>query len=246
MRFDNKVALVTGGHSGIGLATAKCLANEGATVVVTVVEDAQRDGVSDFDAVTLDVRSADMWDRVRTHLESQYGGLDVLINNAGINRRGGLQETTYELWSEIMNVNAWGTVLGCQKMIPLMRKSGGGAIVNLSSVAALSGPANLLAYSASKGAIKTLTTALATEHASENVRINCVCPGAVKTPMLDEIIDEAPDPAALEEVIVARHPIGRAATADEIASVIAFLASDDASFMTGIAVPVDGGRSIRF
>ena len=127
-----------------------------------------------------------------------------------------------------------------------MRERGGGAIVNLSSINALSGSPNMLAYGASKGAIKTITMTLALEHVTENIRVNWVCPGAVATPILNEILDEAADRGALEQAMAARHPIGRIATPDEVAAVIAFLASDDASFMTGLAVPIDGGRSVRF
>ena len=127
-----------------------------------------------------------------------------------------------------------------------MRKRGGGAIVNLSSLGALAGVPNELAYTASKGAIKTITMSLAMGHVDENIRVNCVCPGPVETPMLNEILDNSPDRGALEQALAAEHPIGRIATPDEVAAVIAFLASDDASFMTGLAVPIDGGRSVRF
>ena len=194
----------------------------------------------------LDVRSEAMWDRVIAHLEGTYNGLDILVNNAGVNRRGTAENTSYELWSEVMDINAWGIVLGCKKTIPLMRKRGGGAIVNLSSLGALAGVPNELAYTASKGAIKTITMSLAMGHVDENIRVNCVCPGAVETPMLNEILDNSPDRGALEQALAAEHPIGRIATPDEVAAVIAFLASDDASFMTGLAVPIDGGRSVRF
>lgn len=246
MRLANKVALVTGAGSGIGLATARRLANEKATVVAAVFNEAQREEVSGLDVVMLDVRSEEMWDRAVAHLDGTYNGLDILVNNAGVNRRGTAESTSYDLWTEVMNTNAWGTVLGCKKTIPLMRKRGGGAIVNLSSINALAGIPNMLAYNASKGAIKSITMSLAMEHVEENIRVNCVCPGAVETPILNEILDEAPDRGTLEQTIAAKHPIGRIATPEEVAAVIAFLASDDASFMTGMAIPIDGGRSVRF
>lgn len=192
MRFDDKIALVTGAGSGIGLATARRLAEEKAKVVAAVFDQAQRAAVGSLDVVILDVRSEEAWDRVVVHLERTYGGLDVLVNNAGINRRATAENTTRELWDEVMDVNAWGTLLACKKMIPLMRKRGGGAIVNLSSVNALTGIPNMMAYNASKGAVKAMTTSLAMEHVGENIRVSCVLPGAVGTPILEEILSEAP------------------------------------------------------
>lgn len=245
-RLVGKIALVTGAGSGIGLATARRLANEGAVVVAGILEEAQRSQVTGHDAVCLDVRSQDQWSRVMAHLDSEYGGLDVLVNNAGINRRGTAETTSEELWNAVMAVNVTGTFLGCKKAIPLMRRRGGGAIVNLSSLNALAGVPNMLAYNASKGAVRTMTMALAMDHVGDKIRVNCVCPGAVDSPIIEEILAEAPEPEAARAAIAAKHPMGRIATAEEVASVIAFLASDDASFMTGIAVPVDGGRSVRF
>jgi NAD(P)-dependent dehydrogenase (short-subunit alcohol dehydrogenase family) len=237
---------VTGAGSGIGLATARRLAAENANVVAVVFDEAQQTAVAGLDSVALDVRSDEGWNEVVAYVERAYDGLDILVNSAGINLRGTAEDTTREIWDEVMDVNAWGTLLACKKVIPLMRKRGGGAIVNLSSINALAGIPNMIAYNASKGAIRAITSSLAMEHVGENIRVNCVCPGAVDTPILDDIVSDSPDRALREREMAAKHPVGRIAAPDEIANVIVFLASEDASFMTGLAVPVDGGRSARF
>ncbi len=246
MRMNGKVALVTGAGSGIGLATARRLADEGATVVATIFDESQRPAVAGFETLALDARSEPDWDRALGHVESTYGGLDILINNAGLNRRGTAESTSLETWSEVMAVNLTTAFLGCKKAIPLLRRRGGGAIVNLASVAALAGTPNMVAYCAAKGAVRSMTMALAVDHAGENIRVNCVCPGAIDTAMIADILSDATDPEAARAAVARRHPMGRIAKAEEVAAVIAFLASSDASFMTGLAIPVDGGRSVRF
>jgi NAD(P)-dependent dehydrogenase (short-subunit alcohol dehydrogenase family) len=244
--LGGKAALVTGAGSGIGLATARRLAADGALVVAGVLDDeAQRSAVAGFDALVLDVRSEADWDRAIAHVEGAHGGLDILVNNAGIHRSGTAEETTTGLWDEVMAVNLWGAFLGCQKAIPSMRRRGGGAIVNLASIAAIRGVPSAVAYSTSKGGILTMTMALAMDHVADNIRVNCVCPGAIETPLLNDMLGRAPDPAALRAGLAARHRMNRLGGGDEVAAVIAFLASDDASFMTGLAIPVDGGRSAR-
>jgi meso-butanediol dehydrogenase/(S,S)-butanediol dehydrogenase/diacetyl reductase len=244
-RFKDKVALITGAGSGIGLATAHRFKTEGATVIAGIVDDGQRPVVAGFDPVILDVRSEPDWDRALGEIDARHGRLNVLVNCAGIHRPGGALDTSRELWDEVLEVNLWGSFLGCQKAIPAMRRRGGGAIVNLASIAALTGVPGALAYAVSKGGVLTMTMALAMELAPDRIRVNCVCPGAIDTPILDAIIARAPDPAAFRSALVAKHPMDRLGSTEEVAAAIAFLASDDASFMTGLAIPVDGGRSIR-
>ncbi len=244
-RFKNKIALITGAGSGIGLATAQRLGAEGATVIAGIADDGQRAAVAGFEPVLLDVRSDTGWDRTMRAIEAGHGGLDVLVNCAGIHRPGGALETSQAVWDEVMAVNLWGSFLGCRAAIPALRRRGGGAIVNLASIAAITGVPGALAYATSKGGVLTMTMALAIELAGERIRVNCVCPGSTETPMIEQILGQAADSAALRATLAARHPMGRLASAGEVAATIAFLASDDASFMTGLAIPVDGGRSIR-
>jgi NAD(P)-dependent dehydrogenase (short-subunit alcohol dehydrogenase family) len=244
-RLKGKIALVTGAGSGIGLATARRLADEGAVVVAGLLDETQRPAVAGLDALLLDVRSEADWGRALRHVATAHGGLDVLVNSAGIHRPGTAEDTTAELWGEIMAANLWGTFLGCRTAIPLLRRRGGGAIVNLSSIAGIRGVPGSVAYNASKGGVVALTMALAADHAVDGIRVNCVCPGAIETPIIEQIVAAAPDPAALRAMLVARHPMGRLGRPEEVAAAIAFLASDDASFMTGVALPVDSGRSAR-
>jgi NAD(P)-dependent dehydrogenase (short-subunit alcohol dehydrogenase family) len=242
-RFVGKVALVTGAGSGIGLASARRLAAEGAVVVAAILDDSQRPAVDGLDGQVLDVRQEADWERVLDHVEGAHGGLDVLVNNAGVHRLAAAEATTRELWDAVMEANLWGTFLGCRTAIPHLRRRGGGAIVNLASIASIRGVPGQVAYATSKGAIHTLTLALAVDHVADGIRVNCVCPGAVETPMIDRLVATGADPAAFRAEITARSPMGRMASADEIAATIAFLASDDASYTTGVALSADGGRS---
>ncbi len=244
-RFEDKVALVTGAGSGIGLATATRLAEEGARVVAGILDESQRDAVAGFDALVLDVTKTADWEKAKGHLEASYGRLDVLVNNAGIIDFGTVEEMSEEAWWHVLDVNLASNFRGCKMAVPLMRAGGGGAIVSLASINSIRGNNRMVAYSASKGGVMALTMAAALDHAADNIRVNCVCPGSIDTAMIQTLFGSANDAEAMREAVVAKHPIGRLARADEVAAVIAFLASDDASFLTGLAIPVDGARSIR-
>ncbi len=244
-RFNGKVALVTGAGSGIGLATVKRIAEEGGVVVAGILDESQRSAVSGFDAEILDVGSENAWDEALDHVCKTHGGIDILVNSAGISPQATAEETTWEMWDHVMTVNLKGTFIGCKKVIPLMRKRGGGAIVNLASINAIRGNNRLVAYAATKGGVLAMTMSLALDHVGENIRVNCVCPATIATGMVRQMLAESADVDAATRDIIAKHPIGRMARAEEVASTIAFLASSDASFMTGLAIPIDGGRSIR-
>jgi NAD(P)-dependent dehydrogenase (short-subunit alcohol dehydrogenase family) len=244
-RFKDKVILITGAGSGIGLATAGRIAREGGHVIAAIFEESQEAAVSRFQSFRLDVREETQWDAVFEALSKEHGGIDVLVNCAGISPTGTAEETTQKLWDDVMAINLRGSFLGCKKAIPSMRNRGGGAIVNVSSINGIRGNHRLVAYAATKGAIVSMTMSLALDHTADKIRVNCVCPATIDTNMARGMLAEAKDVALAEKMIIAKHPLGRMAQPEEVASTIAFLASEDASFMTGLAIPVDGGRSVR-
>ncbi|MCP9233371.1 SDR family oxidoreductase [Mesorhizobium sp. LMG 17147] len=244
-RFEGKVVLVTGASTGIGLATIRRIRGEGGKVAA-----AHRRSNKDLDldgaySVRLDVTSAEEWEQAMRSVVDQFGRLDVLVNNAGVRASGGVEETELDLWNEMLRTNLTSVFLGCRAAVPHLRAAGGGAIVNVGSITGIRGTENMVAYSASKSGITTLTASLALDLARDRIRVNACCPAAISTRMVSNWLETAADPEAATDVVVAKHPIGRIGRPEEVASVIAFLASDDASFMTGLSIPVDGGRSIR-
>jgi NAD(P)-dependent dehydrogenase (short-subunit alcohol dehydrogenase family) len=245
MPLAGRVVLVTGAGSGIGEATARRFAAEGAVVVVNDVDGDRARGVATAiekeggkaSAVPANVTRRDEVERVVAGIVAEHGRLDVLINNAGINRDAMSHKMTEEQWDQVLTVNLKGTFLCAQAALPRMRERGWGRVVNTSSIGSLGniGQAN---YAASKAGVIGLTKTLALEYAKYGVTVNCVAPGAVMTPMLAGVPDQ------IREKITAGIPVGRIAEPREIAAVHAFLASDEATFITGQVIFVDGGMSV--
>ena len=236
--FDGMRALVTGAASGIGLATARHLAERGARVAsldlgADVPEPVFGIGgdVTDDSSVRLGVRAA------ADHL----GGLDVLVNNAGIGAQGTVEENDDDEWRRVFEVNVFGLVRVTRAALPYLRRSSNAAVVNTCSIAATAGLPNRALYTATKGAVLSLTLAMAADHVREGIRVTCVNPGTVDTPWVRRLLDAADDPEAERAALAARQPTGRLVTADEVAGAIAYLASPTTSATTGTALAVDGG-----
>jgi 2-keto-3-deoxy-L-fuconate dehydrogenase len=235
-RFTGRRALVTGAGSGIGEAVARGLHAEGAEVVLA---DMAGDRVQALagelgdraQALTLDVRDESV-------VSGAMAGLDVLANVAGIGSTTNAPDTPLEVWENVFAVNARGTFLCCKHAIPSMIERGGGAIVNIASVAGMIGLPNRVAYSASKGAVIALTRALAIDHVRQGIRVNAVCPGTVDSPWVRRLVEDVGESLdALRE----RQPMGRLGSTEEVAQAVLYLASDDAAFVTGSGLVIDGG-----
>ena len=250
MRLNNKIVIVTGGGSGIGRATAKLFAAEGATVVVvdknaeTAKAVASEIGgkASGFRA---DVSKSTEVQAMIAEAIAKHGRLDILFNNAGYGITGSVVETAEEDWDALMSVNVRGVYLGCKYAIPHMVKQGGGAIVNTASTTATAGIKDRAAYVTSKGAVAAMTRAMALDHVHQNVRINCVAPGTIESPYFDKILAASPDPKAARHALEVRQPMMRLGQPEEIAKAVLYLASDDASFCTGSTLYADGGWTAR-
>ena len=251
MRLEGKVAIVSGGASGIGEATSRLFAAEGASVVIADINDELgaalesdiRDGGGEAAYLKLDVTDEEQWRAVVAETVTRFGKLDIVVNNAGISAPGRppTEEQTVEGWDAVMAVNAKGVFLGTKHAIPEMRKAGGGSIVNISSIYGNVGSKGGTAYHASKGACRSFSKAAAIQYAGEKIRVNSVHPGFVDTPMTAEL-HSLP---GVHEERVAKTPLGRMGLPEDIAYGILYLASDESRFVTGSELVIDGGMTAQ-
>jgi NAD(P)-dependent dehydrogenase (short-subunit alcohol dehydrogenase family) len=231
-------ALVTGGGSGIGLATARLLASRGADVAVLDLKPGD-----EFISVAADVTDDASVRLAVDTAAGRLGGIDILVNNAGIGSIGTVADNPDEEWHRVFDVNVVGMVRVTRAALPYLRASAHAAIVNTCSIAATAGLPQRALYSATKGAVLSLTLAMAADHVHDGIRVNCVNPGTADTPWVGRLLDQADDPAAERAALNARQPMGRLVSADEVAAGIAYLASPLASSVTGTALAIDGGMS---
>ncbi len=252
MKLSRKVAIVTGAAAGIGEATARLFAKEGARLVLADIAAeplaALAEELEKADTIVVET-SGDLSDPAVCHTVvertvHQFGRLDILFNNAGIVAGGTLVDCTEEQWHRSIDVNLKSMYLLCREAVPVMQRQGSGSIVNMSSIAGVAGVAQRGVYSVSKAGIIGLTKSLAIDFVKEGIRVNCICPATVDTPSLRQRIASSPNPEAARRAFIARQPMGRLGTPEEIAAMALYLASDDSRYMTGQAIVMDGGMKL--
>ena len=238
--LQEKIVLITGAAGAIGAAVASAVKSAGGTAIATDLS-----GRAGLDGV-LDVTAEADWQRIAAEVERQHGRLDGLVNAAGIAAVGSIEKTDFATWRRVLSINLDGTFLGCKYAFPLLRKQGG-SIVNLSSVLGLVGSPNLTAYNASKGGVSLLTKSVALNGARYKppVRCNAICPAFVDGAMVDEIARSTRNPQAVQQKLMSDIPLGRLGQPAEVANLCVYLLSDDAGFITGADLPIDGGLTAR-
>ena len=253
MRLENKVAIVTGSSKGIGEGIARVFSQEGARIVVVCrTEDAGRKMADELGAperraifVQTDVKSSEsIQNMIATTIET-FGKLDILVNNAGYHISKNVEETSEEEWEFIINTNLRSTFLCSKYAIPHLRKTKGN-IINISSMVGLVGQPNAGAYSSTKGGQIAMSKGMAIDFAPDGIRVNVICPGWIQTPLVDDWFSQQKDPQAAQEYIFGQHPLGRIGTIEECGKAALYLASDDAAFVTGITLNIDGGVTLGY
>jgi meso-butanediol dehydrogenase/(S,S)-butanediol dehydrogenase/diacetyl reductase len=252
MRLAGKIAIITGAAAGIGRASVLLFAREGAKIAAVDLDDVgiktlgQEVTASGGEALAVraDVSKADEVQRVVHAVIERFGRVDILFNNVGIVAHGKIHTISEAEWDRTMTINVKSMYLLCREVMPVFLRQGGGVILNTSSATALRSVPDRVAYSTSKGAVLALTRSMAVDYVRDHIRVNCLCPGTVDTPSFRQRMAAFPDPEEALRQFVARQPMGRLGTADEVAQAALYLVSDEAQFVTGAAFSIDGGMTI--
>ena len=244
-RLTGKVALVTGGLGGIGRAVCARFAGEGASVFAADLVGSRETPPDGVERLALDVTRQDSVAAAMASLEAAHGRLDVLVNAAGIEIEGTIEETSLEEWSRVFAVNVTGTFLVCKSALPLLRAAGGGSIVNFGSYDGFIADPSLAAYCATKGAVHALTRAMACDYGPENIRVNAVCPGYIDTPMLQSFFGSAGDIESLKEEVRRVHPMRRYGTPEDVANLVNWLSGEESRYASGQLWVLDGGLTAQ-